>query len=305
MAGDSAVATPMEVKMRRLVAWLIFAFFASVCALGQYATLSRDDLIAYTEKNPYDRFEDGRPRVPDAILQRMKEVSIEEAWGVLMSHGYRNQFAGGWLNVHPERVLVGRAVTACFMPQRPDIEEVTNQRGKADGRVGAQNSWVIDTLKENDVIVVDLFGKIKEGTFAGDNLGTSIATKTKTGMIIEGGVRDLDGIFAIPDFAVFVRGVDPTALLGTTLMGINVPVRIAEATVLPGDVVLGRREGVIFIPPHLAEEVVTKSEDVRLRDEFGHQRLREGKYTPGQIDREWTPEIKADFEQWKKERKAN
>lgn len=282
-----------------------FVFLASSLAHSQYGVFSKEERIQFTKENPFERFEDGRPRVPDSILQRMKDVSIEEAWGVLRSHGYNLQFAGDFINVHPERVLVGRAVTASFVPKRPDLEKTTNDLGKEQGRIGAQNSWVIDTLVENDVIVVDLFGKIKEGTYAGDNLATSIYAKSKTGMIVDGGVRDLDGIYAIPDFSVFVRGFDPTGIADVTLMGINIPIRIGEATVMPGDVVLGRREGIIFIPPQLAEEVCKSSEDIRQRDEFGHQRLREGKYTPGEIDRKWSPEMEADFEQWKKDRQEN
>ena len=259
--------------------------------------------ILYTKQNPYERFEDGRPRVPDDILERMKKVTIEEAWGVMRGEKYNRQFEGGWMNLHPDRVLVGRAVTASFVPERPDLHTATNELGEKDKRVGAQNSWIIDTLVENDVIVVDLFGKIEEGTYAGDNLATAIYSRGKTGMVIDGGIRDLDGIFELPDFSTFVRGVDPTGIAGVTLMGINIPIRIGHATVMPGDVVLGRREGVIFIPPHLAEKVVERSEDIRMRDDFGHQRLREGKYTPGEIDRKWSDDIEKDFEQWKKDRK--
>ena len=271
-------------------------------AFSQYGTFSDEERIRFTKENPYERFADGRPRVPDDILKRMEKVTIEEAWGVLRSKGYHSQFDGQWTNLHPERVLVGRAVTAAFFPKRPDLHDATEELGKADEQTGGQNSWVIDTLVENDVIVVDLFGKVEDGTFAGDNLATSIYSKTKTGMVIDGGIRDLDGIFDIPDFNAFVRGVDPTAFADVTLMGINIPIRIGRVTVMPGDVVLGRREGVIFIPPHLAEQVVTRSENIRLRDNFGHQRLREGKYTPGEIDQKWTPEIEEDFEQWKKAR---
>ena len=289
-------------KNRRFVYTAFILFLIVPMAFCQYGSFTKEQRILYTAENPYERFEDGRPRVPDDILERMKEVSIEVAWGVLQGEGYKFQFEGNWMNIHPDLVLVGRAVTAAFMPKRPDVEKVTNELGKQDHRVGAQNSWVIDTLVENDVIVVDLFGKVKNGTYAGDNLGTSIYTKSKTGMVIHGGIRDLDGIFEIPNFSVFVRGVDPTAIADVTLMGINIPIRIGEVMVMPGDIVLGRREGIIFIPPHLAEKVVTSSEDTRLRDEFGHQRLREGKYTPGQIDRSWTPEIEDDFSQWKKER---
>ncbi len=278
-----------------VMAWPLFA-------QAQYGTFTKEQRILFTRQNPYPRFEDGRPRVPDEILERMKQVTIEEAWEVLRSHRYNSQFEGGWLNLHPDRVLVGRAVTASFMPLRPDVDEVTRELGRNDNQIGPQNSWVIDTLVENDVIVVDLFGKIEQGTFAGDNLATSIYAKSKTGMVVDGAIRDIDGIMEIPGFNGFVRGLDPSGIAGVTLMGINIPIRIGKVTVMPGDVVLGRREGVIFIPPHLAQEVVERSENTRLRDEFGHQRLREGIYTPGQIDVRWTPEIQADFEQWKKER---
>jgi 4-hydroxy-4-methyl-2-oxoglutarate aldolase len=263
---------------------------------------SPEQIQALTRAWEGERFPDGRPRVSDDLLRRMRLVTTEEAWGVLRRHEYHFQFAGEWLNLHPDRVLVGRAVTAVFMPARPDANTAVQDLGAAEGRVGGQNSWVIDTLAENDCLVVDLFGKVKNGTFAGDNLGTSIHAKTRTGMVIDGGIRDLQRLYDIPDFSVFVRGVDPTAIADVTLMGINVPVRIGEATALPGDVVLGTRTGVIFVPPHLAQEVVERSEEIRLRDEFGHQRLREGRYTPGQIDRRWTEEIEADFATWKAER---
>jgi len=269
-----------------------------------YTLLSREQILALTHTWEGERFPDGRPRVPDDIVRRMKLVTTEEAWGVLRREGYNFQFSGNWLNLHPDQTLVGRAVTCVFMPTRPDVQAAVAATGEAEGRIGGQNSWVIDTLVEGDCIVVDLFGKVKNGTFAGDNLGTSIHAKTKTGMVIDGGIRDTQRIKEIEGFGVFVRGLDPTAIAEVTLMGINVPIRIGEATCLPGDVVLGTVTGVIFIPPHLAEQVVVRSEDIRLRDQFGHQRLREGKYTPGQIDRKWSEAIEADFAEWKRERGA-
>lgn len=259
----------------------------------------RDAIMALTAQWEGERTADGRPRVPDAILQRMPLVTLEEAWSVLRKHGYHQQFAGDWLNIFPERILVGRAVTAQFMPTRPDLDAAIAAWGADHGGIGGQNSWVIDTLVAGDVVVVDLFGKVRDGTFAGDNLGNSIAAKTGTGMVIHGGIRDLARLVEIPDFAMFVRGVDPSAIAGVTLTALNGAVRLDTATVLPGDIVLGTPGGIIFIPPHLAEEVVTRSEDVRLRDRFGHQRLREGRYTPGEIDRAWPPEIEADFQEWR------
>ena len=256
-------------------------------------------VAALTRRYEGERFPDGRPRVPDDLLERMRLVTTEEAWAVLRRSGYHFQFEGNWLNLHPDRVLVGRAVTAVFVPIRPDLHELVEGIGHEEGRVGGQNSWVIDTLVKDDVLVVDLFGKVKDGTFAGDNLSTAIKSRAGTGMVVDGGLRDLQRVYQIPDFAVFVRGVDPTAIADVTLIGVNVPIRIGQATVLPGDVVLGTRTGVIFIPPHLAQEVVEYSEDIRLRDQFSKQRLSEGRYKPGQVDVPiWAPEIEADFQAW-------
>ena len=259
-----------------------------------------DRVAALTPANPFDRSADGRPRVPDGILERMKHVTNDEAWGVLeRGHGYHYQFEGGWYNLHPDRVLVGRAVTARIVPLRPDLQEVVQSQGQAEGRSGGQNTWVIDTLEAGDVLVVDLFGKIEDGTFIGDNLATTIHARAKTGLIVDGGIRDLERVLQLPDFNVYCRGAHPSAIWETTLVGVNEPVRIGNATVMPGDVVLGTREGVTFIPPHLAEEVVTRSEDVRQRDVFGKLRLSQGTYTSGQIDvSTWAAEIEADYTRW-------
>jgi regulator of RNase E activity RraA len=243
-----------------------------------------------------------RPLVPDNILKRMSLVTTEEAWGTCRKHGYNFQFVGNWKNLHPERVVVGRAVTCRWVPRRPDLHEAIDSQGEKDSRIGFQNSWVIDELKENDLIVVDLFGKIFDGTFAGDNLTTAIKSKTGTGMIIDGGIRDTQRIFEMEDFNAFIRGYDPSAINNVSMVEINGITRIGEATCMPGDVVLGTRSGVIFIPPHLAEEVVINSESIRLKDEFGQQRIREGIYTPGEIDREFSKEMNKDFENWKKKK---
>lgn len=252
-----------------------------------------------TEAWEGERFENGRPRVPDEVLRQMREVTTEEAWAVLRRHGFHHQFEGGWFRTRPEHVLVGRAVTAQFVPARPDLHAVTEAWGAARGATGFHNSWVIDTLVEDDVVVVDLFGKVKDGTFAGDNLGTAIANRTRAGMVVDGGIRDLQRLREVPDCSIFCRGVDPSAIAEVTLVGLNAPVRIGAATVLPGDVVLGTGTGVIFIPPHLAGEVEEEAALVRLKDQWGQLRLREGKYLPGEVDGNWTEAMHADFERWR------
>lgn len=261
---------------------------------------SPERVAALTPLNLFARSADGRPRVPDDILERMRKVTNDEAWGVVeRGHGYHFQFEGDWVNLHPDRVLVGRAVTVRMVPLRHDLQGVVETEGRRDGRSGGQNTWVIDTLQPGDVLVVDLFGKIEDGTFIGDNLGTAIAARAGTGLVVDGGIRDLERVHQLPDFNVFCRGVHPSAILDVTLAEVNGPIRIGAATVMPGDVVLGAREGVSFIPPHLAEEVVTRSEDVRQRDVFGKRRIAEGVYTSGQIDvPDWAAEIEADYVGW-------
>jgi 4-hydroxy-4-methyl-2-oxoglutarate aldolase len=259
----------------------------------------KDTLIELTRLNPFDRFDDGRPRVPDAVLERLKTATTEQAWGVLRKYDYNFQFEGNWLQTHPDKILVGRCVTAMMIPYRPDFHSLVQEQGVSDGRIGGQNSWVIDTLVEGDVLVVDMFGKIKNGTFVGDNLSTSIQSRTKRGAVFNCGIRDYQGIRELTESAFFCRGVDPTAIADVTLAGVNIPIRIGEVTVLPGDIVLGTPSGVIFIPPHLAQEVADTAEDIQSRDTFGKYCLSIGKYTPGEIDVPvWPEHIEAEYLTW-------
>ncbi|MEL6194307.1 MAG: RraA family protein [Bacteroidota bacterium] len=259
---------------------------------------SMEDMLFFTEEWTGERFEDGRPKVADALLERLKKVSIEEAWGVMRGKGYHNQFAGDWVVLHEDQAMVGRALTVQFMPKRPEYADRALKKGHESGRVGAMNSWPIDMLVEGDVYVADGYGKIKNGTLIGDNLGNSIYAKSKNGVVFNASSRDLEGLEKIDGFNAWVKGWDPTYLMESMVTGINTPIRIGEATVFPGDVVLAKKEGVIFIPAHLAEEVAINAEFIMLRDNFGITRLKEGKYTPGEIDTRWTDEIKQDFLGW-------
>jgi regulator of RNase E activity RraA len=263
------------------------------------------DLIALTPEWQGERFPDGRPKVPDDVLERMKLVTHEEAWAVMRNANYKHQYAEGWLCINPEGVLVGRAVTAVFMPGRPDVHRVIDSVGHAEGRIRSQNSWPVDQLKPGDVYVGDQFGLHVNGPTIGDNLGNAIHANSGNGIVYNGAVRDIEGLKELEGFTAFVRSYhpshhlnNPNGELNTTLVGINIPTRIGDVMVMPGDVVLGKEGGVSFIPPHLAERVVTTSEIIRLRDMFGHQRLREKKYTAGQIDSRWSDEIERDFSGW-------
>jgi len=259
---------------------------------------STDMMRLYTEEWTGERFEDGRPKVPEAILNRLEKVSIEEAWGFMRNKGFHNQFAGEWEILHPDQVMVGRALTVQFMPNRPDYAKRMLDKGHAEGRVGAMNSWPIDMLQQGDVYVADGYGKIVDGTLIGDNLGNAIYAKSGKGVVFNASSRDLEGLERIDGFNAWVKGWDPSYLRESMVSGINTPIRMGTATVFPGDVVLAKKEGVIFIPAHLAEELVINAEFVMLRDKFGIMRLKEGKYTRGEIDTRWTEAIKADFLSW-------
>ena len=261
-----------------------------------------EELAALTPLNPYGRCPDGRPRVPDEVLDRLLEATTEQAWKTMEDRNYRYQFEGGWRETHPGRVTVGRALTAQFLPLRPDFHGVVQETGLAEGRAtsGGQNSWVIESLQHRDVMVVDIFGKVKEGTVVGDNLGTAVKVRTGAGAVIDGGIRDYQGLVKLDGVNFYFRGMDPTPIGDVTLAGINIPVRIGRVTVLPGDVILGTGTGIIAIPPHLAEEVAERAEDTLVRDRFGQLRLAEGKYGSGDIDvAVWREEIEADFVAWR------
>ena len=261
--------------------------------------LLEDELIEYTREWKGERFPDGRPKVPDDILERMKGVTITQAWGVLRGAGYRWQYEGDWYCTHPGQVLVGRALTAMYMPRRPAIRKLMEEKGERCGCIGDQISWPIDMLVQGDVYVADVYGKIEQGAIIGDNLSTAILANSGNGVVHDASVRDIEGIEELPDFTSFVRGWHPSFASPTImLMGVNTPIRIGQATVMPGDVVLGRDNAVIFVPAYLAEKVVKTSEIIHLRDMFGKLRLSEGKYTPGQIDTRWTDEIERDFSRW-------
>jgi 4-hydroxy-4-methyl-2-oxoglutarate aldolase len=276
---------------------LLLGCFKAVL-FAQQITPSKEQLAALTPEWKGERSADGRPKAGDKMLARLKNVSLEEAWGYLRNKGYHNQFEGDWMVLHEDSVMTGRAVTAQYMPLRPEWDKILKTAAEKEGRIGSSNSWPIDVLKTGDVYVADSYGKIVDGTLIGDNLGNAIYAKSRNGVVFYGSVRDTEGLEKIEGFNAWVKGYDPSYIQQMMLASINNPIRIGRATVLPGDVILAKSGGVVFIPPHLLDDLVINAEFIALRDQFGHQRLREGKYTPGQIDRQWTDDIRKDFLAW-------
>lgn len=281
---------------------LIFQFLiiSSVnSALSQ--TISKEELIFLTSEWKGERFPDGRPKISDDLIRRARNLVVDDAWQILNNEGYTNQFEGNWKMVQDDVPIIGRAVTATFMPSRPDIEKNIKERGWENGFVGNTNSWPISVLQKGDVYVADCFGKIKGGTMMGDMLATSIYAKTGTGVIFDAASRDLTNISIIEGFNAYVRDFHPSFLTDVVLTGLNTPTRIGEAIVLPGDLVITDKEGVLFIPAHMAEMVIATAEFMTARANFSKEMLKEGRYSSGQMDSQWTDEIKEHFLRWLRE----
>jgi 4-hydroxy-4-methyl-2-oxoglutarate aldolase len=278
----------------------VLALYANAGA--QVFSFTRGEMIRYTAKNPFDRFADGRPKVPDSLLEKVKGLSSEEIWSVLPGAGYNNQFEGGWQILHPGRKLVGRAVTVQYMPLRPDVGNVADANATSKGQVKAPPQRVIDMLQPGDVVVVDLFGKITYGTFGGDNLHTVLYAVTKTGFVIDGAIRDLDGVMEIGSQGYF-RGATPTTYRDVMLTGINIPIRVGNTTVMPGDVVFGDSEGVYVIPPEFVEPILKQAEITHIHDEWTKAKFRTGKYKSSELyPSPKDPALKKEFEEYLKKR---
>jgi regulator of RNase E activity RraA len=277
----------------RLILILGVRFYAS----SEAQTISKDELIFLTSEWKGDRFPDGRPKISDDLIERAKRIMIDDAWTVLRNEGYLNQYEGGWKTVN-DITMAGRAVTAMYLPSRPDVEKNIKARGAQQGRKGNTNSWPIDMLTRGDLYVADAFGKIGGGPIMGATLANSVYSKSGNGVVFEGASRDLQEIRNIKGFNAFVRDFHPSFTEEMVLMGLNTPIRIGKAIVLPGDLVIATVEGVLFVPAHMAEQVVSTAEFVIRKDQFGFEMVRTNKYSTGEIDSQWTDSIKTDFLKW-------
>ena len=259
-----------------LAAVMVWAVLGASAAFSQ-VKMTKEQMMFYTSDWKGERFPDGRPKVPDDLLKRALDVSIEDVWDYLREQGYRNQFEGDWQALHIEKPFAGRALTAQYMPIRADMVKAITKEGKAEGRVSGNNSWPINELQLGDVYVADGFGKVIDGTLIGSNLGNGIAAHTHTGFVFYGGIRDQEENREIPNFNGFYKGYDPSFWQQMTLTAINAPIRIGRAVVLPGDLVLAKTDGVIFIPAILAEAAVSQAEFTNLMDDYNFELNREGK----------------------------
>jgi len=266
-------------------------------AHAQLFQLTRDQLVELTRQSPFERFPDGRPKVPNALIERARGLSMEEVFAVLPGQKFPNQYEDGFQVLHPSKKLVGRAFTVQFMPARPDLDAVVNAKGRI------YNQVAIDMIQPGDVLVVDLFGKTNDGTIVGDNLFYYVMKATKgTGMVVDGSIRDLEGI-AEMDMPAYFKSVHPSAIGGVTLSGVNIPIRIGNVTVMPGDLVVGDREGVSFIPAQNVETILDRADETHIHDEWTRKKFDELKYKSSEIySSPRDPALKQEYQEYLKKR---
>src|SRR5262252_3707078 len=281
------------------------ALFLPSSSRAQLITFAKQDLMDYTAKQPFERFPDGRPKVPDALLERARDLNSEEIWATLQEKGYNNQFADGFQVLHPGKPLVGRAFTVQFMPLRQDVDQVAQQKAKDRGLPRLMNQTAIDMLQPGDVLVVDIMGKKVDGTIVGDNLFYYVMKATHGGgLVVDGSIRDLNGISEI-DMPAYFKFSDPTPIGNVMLTGINIPIRIGNATVMPGDLVVGDREGVYFIPPQFVKETLDRADEIRIHDEWTKKKFDEGKYKSSEIySTPKDPKLREEYQEYLKKRLA-
>jgi len=299
---------------------IIAVFFIQTSVNAQPSSLTKEEMVQYTPLWKGERFPDGRPKVSDDIIARMKYVSITEAWGTLsgttddttrraaMGRGlstYSNQYYGGFKYLYDNVTVCGRVSTIQYMPYRPDVADALQKQGAKDGRARAHITWGIDQLQKGDVYVANVCEGLLDASTVGDNMSTTIFTKTGNGAIIRGTVRDVEGNMQIKGYNVFVRDFRAEANSATMVIGVNGPIQIGYVTVMPGDVVIAKREGVVFIPAHLALKVVESSEKTRMQDVFAHNGVKEGRFTAQQADGGFTLDMNKEFTQWLKDNADN
>jgi len=297
-------------RIRRASAVLVFCLFGGALIFpaairAQLITFSKQDLVDYTANEPFERFPDGRPKVPNELLERARDLNSEEIWATLHEKGYNNQFADGFAILHPGKPLAGRAFTLQFMPLRQDVDQVTQQKAKEHGLARLTNQTAIDMLQPGDVLVVDIFGKKVDGTVVGDNLFYYVKRATNGGgLVVDGSIRDLNGISEI-DMPAYFKSADPTPIGNVMLTGINVPIRIGNVTVMPGDLVVGDREGVYFVPPQFVRETLDRADEIRIHDEWTKKKFDEGKYKSSEIySTPKDPKLREEYREYLKKRLA-
>jgi regulator of RNase E activity RraA len=233
-------------------------------------------------------------------LAKLRELPLEAIWGAVRAQGHLNCCITGLATTRPGERLVGRARTIRCLPDRPDLRKASQELNKAGNWPNASNVRAAEDSEPGDVLVVDLGGRVAEGIFWGDISALGAQINGAAGAVLWGGTRDKEELEAMKGFPVLAVGFDPgvNTSIGTDW---NVPVRVGNATVLPGDIVVADSEAVIFFPAALADAVIRRATAVKEQEDYERQLVREKKYKFRDVY-PLSPQLR---EQYEKSRKQN
>ncbi len=277
-----------------LISWLVYSQSSNI----QIPTGLR------AQKNTYSPLMDvlgpKRPRVTDEQLARIKNLQIENLWGAVQNKGYKNCFVSHLKATQPGIKMVGRATTLRYLPMRPDVDEAVQQLAKEGDWDYRFNTRGGEDANPGDVVVVELGGMVERATFMGTMTGLAIKLQKTNGIVVDGGIRDLNGFLQWKDYPVYYAGAHASAMVDQIGVEWNAPIRIGSVTVLPGDVVVGDEEGILFFPPQIADEVIKAAETQTYNEDFKEEAMRSGKYKTRDIYPRLSPAAEKEFEEWKK-----
>jgi regulator of RNase E activity RraA len=231
--------------------------------------------------------------VTQKILDRLLVPSTATLTSVLKGQGLNNTFMHDVSPLKPGMKMAGRAYTLRYIPAREDLNNVPLDNLIDKQRVG------IEQLQPGDILVIDARGETSAGTM-GSILAERMHQLGAAGVVTDGAYRDSPAI-AECGMAAYARAMN--AHTNKTIhypSEIQVPVGCGEVAVFPGDIIVGDAEGVVVMPPHLAEEVADVAQEMELKEEFILERIRGGASLVGT----YPPDEKtlAEFDAWRRSR---
>jgi len=181
------------------------------------------------------------------LREKLQRVPVAGLSAQLRRRGLDNVTVDGVRPMHPGQKIVGTAKTLRFVPGREDLFQ------SHGGGYNAQKR-AFDAVERGEILVIEARGETASGTL-GDILALRAHARGAAGIVTDGGVRDYDAVAAI-GIPVYSAGAHP-AVLGRRHVPWDVDVTIGcgGTTVQPGDILVGDADGVIVLPPSLAEEV--------------------------------------------------
>lgn len=241
-----------------------------------------------------------RPRVTDEQLARIAKYPIEALWNGVQNQGYTQNFANHFRLTQPGTKLVGRALTMRYLPLRPDIDAATKQIAKEGDWDFQYNVRAGEDANPGDVIVVELGGAVDRATFLGDVTGIGMKQRGVRGVVVDGGIRDLNEFLVMKDFPIYYVNAHASAMADQVGVEWNAPIRVGHVAVLPGDVVVGDEEGVLFFPPQITEDVLKSAALTVNTENFKREMMRSGKYRSRDVYPKLSPELEKRYQEWVK-----